>query len=108
MTTAGPPYGEPSDGENVPIELETLIDGLFNTERFLQLLRNFTAFDVDGDGLVKRIAKPHQYFAVTKAVWKTVEAAESNSKAGVVCTPKAQASRWRWSSTRTWSPTSPS
>lgn len=78
------PYGEPADGEDVPIELETLIDGLFNTERFLQLLRNFTAFDEDGDGLVKRIAKPHQYFAVTKAVWKTVEAAESNGKAGVV------------------------
>jgi type I site-specific restriction-modification system R (restriction) subunit len=70
--------------ENVPIEMETLIDGLFNTERFLQLLRNFTAFDEDGDGLTKRIAKPHQYFAVTKAVGSTVQAAETNGKAGVV------------------------
>jgi type I restriction enzyme R subunit len=77
-------FGEPSDGESVPIQLETLIDGLFNTERFLQLLRNFTAFDEDGDGLAKRIAKPHQYFAVTKAVGQTVQAAESNGKAGVV------------------------
>ena len=32
------------------IELETLIDGLFNPERFLQLQRNFTAFDEDADG----------------------------------------------------------
>jgi len=70
--------------QDVPIELETLIDGLFNTERFLQLLRNFTAFDEDGDGLTKRIAKPHQYFAVTKAVGSTVQAAETNGKAGVV------------------------
>jgi type I restriction enzyme R subunit len=70
--------------EDVPIELETLIDGLFNTERFLQLQRNFTAFDEDGDGLTKRIAKPHQYFAVAKAVGSTVQAAESNGKAGVV------------------------
>ncbi|ATO63624.2 type I restriction endonuclease subunit R [Mycobacterium avium subsp. hominissuis] len=77
-------FGEPTDGENVSIEIETLIDGLFNTERFLQLLRNFTAFDEDGDGLAKRIAKPHQYFAVTKAVGQTVQAAESNGKAGVV------------------------
>lgn len=77
-------FGEPVDDENVPVALETLIDGLFNTERFLQLLRNFTAFDEDGGGLAKRIAKPHQYFAVTKAVWKTVEAAESDGKAGVV------------------------
>lgn len=77
-------FGEPAGDENVPIALETLIDGLFNTERFLQLLRNFTAFDAGADGLAKRIAKPHQYFAVTKAVWKTVEAAESDGKAGVV------------------------
>ena len=32
----------------------------------------------------KRIAKPHQYFAVTKAVGTTVDAVESNGKAGVV------------------------
>ncbi|OLO99862.1 DEAD/DEAH box helicase [Mycolicibacterium porcinum] len=76
--------GDLAVDENVPIEMETLIDGLFNTERFLQLLRNFTAFDEDGDGLTKRIAKPHQYFAVTKAVGSTVQAAETNGKAGVV------------------------
>jgi type I restriction enzyme R subunit len=75
--------GQSADDLDVPIELETLIDGVFNTERFLQLLRNFTAFD-EGDGLVKRIAKPHQYFAVTKAAGQTVQAAESNGKAGVV------------------------
>ncbi|WP_407687300.1 type I restriction endonuclease subunit R [Mycobacterium sp. HUMS_1102779] len=75
--------GRSADDLDVPIELETLIDGVFNTERFLQLLRNFTAFDEE-DGLVKRIAKPHQYFAVTKAAGQTVQAAESNGKAGVV------------------------
>lgn len=58
--------------------------GLFNQERFLQLLRSFTAFDEGADGLVKRIAKPHQYFAVSKAVGSTVTAVESNGKAGVV------------------------
>ncbi|MBI2699336.1 MAG: type I restriction endonuclease subunit R [Mycobacterium sp.] len=76
--------GQSADELDVPIELETLIDGLFNTERFLQLLRNFTAFDEDGDRLTKRIAKPHQYFAVTKAAGQTVQAAETNGKAGVV------------------------
>lgn len=77
-------FGEPAADAEVPIELETLIDGLFNTERFLQLLRNFTAFEAGAEGLSKRIAKPHQYFAVTKAVGQTVQAAESNGKAGVV------------------------
>ncbi|MCV7078830.1 type I restriction endonuclease subunit R [Mycobacterium szulgai] len=76
--------GKSANDVDVPIELETLIDGLFNTERFLQLLRNFTAFDEDGDKLIKRIAKPHQYFAVSKAVGHTVQAAETNGKAGVV------------------------
>lgn len=64
--------------------LEHLIDGVFNLERFLQLMRGFTAFDSDASGLVKRIAKPHQYFAVSKAVGTTVQAVQSNGKAGVV------------------------
>ncbi len=66
------------------VELEYLIDGLGNQERFGQLLQNFVAFDAGADGYVKRIAKPHQYFAVTRAVGSTVDAVESNGKAGVV------------------------
>ncbi|MFD4294406.1 type I restriction endonuclease subunit R [Rhodococcus sp. NPDC058532] len=64
--------------------MEVAMFGLYNQERFLQLLRNFTAFDKGEHGLVKRIAKPHQYFAVTKAVASTVHAVESDGKAGVV------------------------
>ena len=64
--------------------LDFLIGGIFNQERFLQLLRNFTAFDQGADGLAKRVAKPHQYFAVNKAVASTIEAVRSNGKAGVV------------------------
>ncbi len=66
------------------VELEYLIDGVCNPERFLQLQRNFVAFDAGADGYAKRIAKPHQYFAVTKAVGSTVDAVETNGKAGVV------------------------
>ncbi|MBL8931719.1 MAG: type I restriction endonuclease subunit R [Kineosporiaceae bacterium] len=68
----------------IGVPLEFLLDGVGNPERFLQLLRNFVAFDAGAEGLTKRIAKPHQYFAVTKAVGHTVEAAESDGKAGVV------------------------
>ncbi|CAM2854885.1 type I restriction endonuclease subunit R [Skermania piniformis] len=74
---------DPAD-DRARTPLRDLMDGVFNSERFLQLMRNFTAFDAEGDRLVKRIAKPHQYFAVTKAVGSTVAAAESNGKAGVV------------------------
>lgn len=70
--------GEPATG------LDTALLGLYNQERFLQLVHNFTAFDEGASGLTKRIAKPHQYFAVTKAVGSTVQAVGSNGKAGVV------------------------
>lgn len=76
--------GSDASDTSVDVELECLIDGLFNQERFLQLQRNFVAFDEGAGGYAKRIAKPHQYFAVTKAVGSTVDAAESNGKAGVV------------------------
>ncbi|WP_407935537.1 type I restriction endonuclease subunit R [Jatrophihabitans cynanchi] len=68
----------------VRIEMLDLIPGVLNQERFLQLQRDFVAFDEGADGYAKRIAKPHQYFAVTKAVGSTVQAVESNGKAGVV------------------------
>ncbi len=72
-----------AEGEAVT-GLETALYGLYNQERFLQLTRSFTAFDEGAGGLFKRIAKPHQYFAVNKAVASTISAVESNGKAGVV------------------------
>lgn len=81
----GRPF-RPANGEwhEVRPELEDLLNGLCNQERFLQLQRDFVAFDAGADGYLKRIAKPHQYFAVTKAVGSTIQAVESNGKAGVV------------------------
>jgi type I restriction enzyme R subunit len=77
-------FGDAVDVDGVGSGLEHLLYGVFNLERFVQLQRDFTAFDEGADGLVKRIAKPHQYFAVTKAVGSTINAVESNGKAGVV------------------------
>ena len=64
--------------------LEAVLDGLFNQERFGQLLRGYVAFDKGDGGLAKRVAKPHQYFAVSKAVASTIEAVRTDGKAGVV------------------------
>ena len=77
--------GEPGpDGEPV-FELETNLEGLCNQARFLQLQRDFTGYDNDEKtGLAMRIAKPHQYFAVTKAVGSTIDAMRSDGRAGVV------------------------
>ncbi|MCW2501702.1 MAG: box helicase [Frankiales bacterium] len=76
-------FDQEVDGEYASA-LEVLLFGIANQERFLQLQRDFVAFDEGAAGLAKRIAKPHQYFAVTKAVASTVLAVESNGKAGVV------------------------
>ena len=74
----------PGNGSELDSPLEIALYGLYNQERFLQLTRSFTAFDESAEGLAKRIAKPHQYFAVTKAVASTVRAVDSTGKAGVV------------------------
>ena len=71
------------DGEHMT-EFDMLMWGLFNVERFGQIFVDFTAFDeIDGE-LRMRVAKPHQYFAVTKAAGRTIQAARSDKKAGVV------------------------
>ncbi|MDF8263739.1 type I restriction endonuclease subunit R [Luteipulveratus flavus] len=76
--------GEADEDGRPVTELELTLQGLFNLERFVQLQHSFTAFDEDERGLAKRIAKPHQYFAVTKAVASTIEAVGSDGRAGVV------------------------
>ncbi len=82
--------GKPlAQGEGVPetdydTALEIALNGLFNIDRFLQLMRHYTAFDEGDFGLRKRIAKPHQYYAVSKAVASTIQAVRSHGKAGVV------------------------
>lgn len=56
------------------------LHGLFTHHRFLSLAENFVNFIPAG----KRIAKPHQYHAVLKAVAAIVEASRTNGQAGVV------------------------
>jgi type I restriction enzyme R subunit len=81
----GHPLPQPRIEGDVDVQpIDDALNGLYNQERFVPLVRNFTAFDEGPEGLAKRIAKPHQYFAVTKAVGKTVEAVASDGKAGVV------------------------
>ncbi|MCT2006810.1 type I restriction endonuclease subunit R [Micrococcus lylae] len=71
------------DGEPAT-ELSLTLQGLFNIDRFGQLLRDYIAFDESDAGLTKRIAKPHQYFAVSKAVGNTVDAVAADGRIGVV------------------------
>ena len=57
-------------------EMATLIDGVFEQGRFLDLLRHFTLFGETGSGLVKIIAGYHQFHAVKKALVSTLRASQ--------------------------------
>ena len=57
-------------------ELETLIEGVFEKQRFLDLLRHFTVFGETGSGLAKIVAGYHQYHAVNRAIDSTIRAAD--------------------------------
>ncbi len=66
--------------------LEVLIRGVFEPERFLDLIRNFIVFSDEPNGLVKRVAKYHQYWAVNAAIDSTIEASRPHGdrRGGVV------------------------
>ena len=59
--------GETLAPAGVP-ELEVLVRGVFPPAIFLDLVRNFVSFTDERDGLVKRVAKYHQFHAVNRAV----------------------------------------
>jgi type I restriction enzyme R subunit len=67
-------------------QLEVLIRGAFEPARLLDLIRNFVVFSDEPTGLIKRVAKYHQYWAVNAAVASTIEASAPNGdrRGGVV------------------------
>ena len=86
------PWNVDDEGKPVPQPAADLVDqpimlllhGMFRHDRFVDLLFGYVTFARDENGPVKRIAKPHQYFAVEEAVRKTVEAVRGDGRAGVV------------------------
>ena len=79
-----------TDGDEIAprgtLELGTLIEGVFDKRRFLDLLRGFVVFESDGSKLIKKIAGYHQFHAVGHAVNSTIEASrpEGDRRVGVI------------------------
>lgn len=75
------------------VSLETIIRGVCDKTRFIDLLENFILYDDSGDHVVKLIARNHQYIGVNKAIehYKTLHqkhlrgeiGAEERQKLGV-------------------------
>jgi len=58
-------------------ELQVVLEGLLDKQRFLDLVRDFTVFEDEGGGrLAKKMAGYHQFHAVQAAVDETLRAAE--------------------------------
>ena len=64
-------------------QFDTFFEGIFQKERFLDILKNFICFSSDGTTSVKILAAYHQYFAVRKAIASTKHAAVTDGKGGV-------------------------
>jgi type I restriction enzyme R subunit len=81
------------DGEDevsrTALELETLIRGVFDRARFLDLLQHFIVFeeDTESDRLHKIVAGYHQFHAVNAAVEETVRASGLGRSSRVGETP---------------------
>ena len=64
-------------------QFDTFFFGMFQKERLLDLIKNFTCFSNDGNNILKILAGYHQYFAVRKAVESTKRATMTDGKGGV-------------------------
>ena len=79
-----------TDGKDVAAkgmpELATMVEGVFEHNRLLQLMRDFTVFGETKGGVSKIIAGYHQFHAVNHAVACTIKASAGggDKKAGVI------------------------
>lgn len=64
-------------------DFKVFFEGIFEKNRFMDILKNFLLYSKDSSEKFKILAGYHQYFAVNKAVKSTLKATETDGKAGV-------------------------
>ena len=62
---------------------KTMVDGMMPKTRLMDIVKNFVCFNDAGEKVVKILAAYHQYFGVTKAIDRAVEAVGGDGKIGV-------------------------
>lgn len=77
--------GEKLESHAIP-QIEVLIKGMFEKKKFLEIIKHFILFQSDENSFVKILAGYHQYYAVNKAINKTIEATKEKGdrRIGVV------------------------
>lgn len=71
------------ENEQGVISLETALRGVCAPARLLDLIENFTVFEEVRGGLVRKVAKNHQYLGVNRAISAVREIAENQGRLGV-------------------------
>lgn len=69
--------------EQHKVSLETLLRGLCQPQRLLDIIENFTVFMEVQGGLIKLISKNHQYLGVNNAIAALQQIASNRGKLGV-------------------------
>lgn len=64
-------------------QFDTFFEGIFEKDRFLDILKNFIFFSNTEGKKIKILAGYHQYFAVRKAIESTRRAVKTDGKGGV-------------------------
>ena len=62
---------------------DVLFEGMFEKNRFLDIIKNFICFSNEDKGQTKILAAYHQYYAVKKAIESTKKATVTDGKGGV-------------------------
>lgn len=68
------------EGETGKVSLERALRGLLEPARLLDYVENFTLFEEGKGGLIKKVAKNHQFLGVNKSIARLVELRETEKK----------------------------
>ena len=72
-----------SEGEQGVVSLETVIRGTCDPPRLLDVVENFVVFEEARGGLIKILAKNHQYLGVNRAIEAVGSLGENRGRLGV-------------------------
>ncbi|MBP7795237.1 MAG: type I restriction endonuclease subunit R [Elusimicrobiales bacterium] len=65
------------------VSLDTIIKGVCEKSRFLDIIENYTLFKEEKNGFIKIVAKNHQYLGVEKSIKAFQKMRENNGRLGV-------------------------
>ena len=70
-------------GDN-PNPQQLLIEGLLKPQHFLDIIQNFTVFEVDNGKTIKKVARYQQHRAVLKTVERLKKPGDRKEKGGII------------------------